>query len=353
MTRLNWKRLFGPSAAFPVLARGVRVYTLWNHVPIIPDSFPQPPVDSSLDKVQLGSWYTMQLIWKLSSDTAETPWIDESEATQALQVLIDYLEKLAAVQPAGHPGVPRQARLVFSLLHVRELKVLVPRFYRLRYHKSKQTLQQEVFITRRAFVNALQEQFDLSDVAMQSTSLANAFDHYDRSQHSRGWIIINLSRALLVGVNDKAVQILINLIQRRDIDAARHRISLDRYDDVLGRLSLWNSTQEIGETMDQLESMVINGNKAISGQVLLALILALMGIVLSIYSVLQPKNWQSTVSISLGILFLAALFSWFYARFGAKLWFLLGILAIAATLLFDIAALWLGPLMHFLSQIHL
>lgn len=352
MFRRSWKRFFGPSAAFPVLARGVSVYTIWNHAPAIPDTFTLPPMDSLQKVEKLGSWYTIQLVWKPSSAMAETPWIDASEAAQALPVLSDYLEKLAAIQPAGHPG-KAQARPVFYLLHVRELKVLVPRFYRLRYHKSKQTLEEEVLLTRRAFVEELQGQHDLLDDTMQSTSLASAFDHYDRSLHSRGWIIISLSRALLLGVNDKAVQILINLIQRRDIDSARHRISPDRYDDVLGRLSIWSSSQEVGETMDQLGNMIDNGNIAINGQVLLSLVLTLMGVVLSIYSILQPKDWQTQLWISLGILFGASLFFWAYARFGARIWMLLGLLAIVATVLFDTAALWFGPLMHILSRIHL
>lgn len=353
MSRHGWKRLFRPSPAFPVLARGVSIYTLWNHAPVIPDTFNLPPLESLRNVDKIGSWYAMQLIWKPPAGTNEAPWIDASEVAQAFPVLIDYLDKLAAIQPASHPGPNRQARPVFFLLHVRELNVVVPRFYRLRYRRSKKTLQEEILTTRRAFVEELQGQYDLLDDAMQDTSLANAFDHYDRDQHGRGWIIISLSRALLVGVNDRAIKILIGLVQRRDVDPAGQGIYLDRYDDVLGRLSIWNSTQEIGETMDQLESMVINGNKAISGQVLLALILALMGVVFAIYSVLQPDNWQRQSGISLGILFIAALFSWFYARFGARLWFILGVLAIVATALFDTATFWIGPLMRLLSFLHL
>jgi len=353
MSRHGWKRLFPPSTAFPVQVRGISVYTLWNHAPTIPDTFTRPPLDSLLNGVKIGSWYTLQLIWKPTSDTAETPWIDTSEATQAFPVLIDYLDKLAAIQPADHAGATGQARPVFYLLHVRELNVPVPRFYRLRYRKSKKTVQQEVFITRRAFVQELQEQFDLLDNDVQDAMLASAFDHYDRDLHSRGWVIINLTRALLAGVSDKAVQILIGLIQRRDIDAQGQGISLDRYDDVLGRLSLWNSTMEIGETMDQLESMVINGNKAINGQVLLALVLTLIGVVLSIYSILQPKNWEVQLWISLGILFLATLFFWCYTRFGAIFWFWLGILAIAATVLLDTAVFWFDRFIHLFAHLRL
>lgn len=333
MSRHGWKRHLRPSTAFPVLARGVSVYTLWNHAPTISDTFAHPPLDSLLNGTKIGPWYTLQLIWKPSSDIAETPWIDASEAKQALPVLIDYLDKLAAIQPADHPGAARQSRPVFYLLHVRELKVPVPRFYGLRYRKSEQTVQQEVFTTRRASVQELQEQFDLLDNDVQDAMLASAFDHYDRDLHSRGWVIINLTRALLVGVSDKAVQILIGLIQRRDIEARGQGISLDHYDDVLGRLSLWNSSLEIGETMDQLESMVNSGNKAINGQVLLALVLTLIGVVLSVYSIVQPKNWETQLVVSLVILFIASLFFWCYARFGAILWLVLGFLAIAATVL--------------------
>lgn len=347
-----------PSPAFPVLARGVSVYTLWNHTPDIPDTFYRPPLDSVRNEEKIGSWYTIQLIWKPPGPDGddETPWIDASEPSQAFPVLIDYLDKLAAIQPADHTGANGQARPLFYLLHVRELNVLVPHFYRLRYRRSKEMQQKEVLTTRRGFVTELQGQYDLLNDAMQYTSLADAFDHYDRDQHgrgSRGWIVISPSRALLVGVSDKAVRIFISLIQRRDLDVQGHGIYLDRYDDVLGRLSNWNSIQEIRETMDQLEDMVSNGNKAISGQVLLALILALMGVVFAIYSVLQPDNWQRQSGISLGILFIAALFSWFYARFGARLWFILGVLAIVATALFDTAVFWLGPLMRLLSFLHI
>ncbi len=347
--RQGWIRFFRPSVAFPVLARGVSVYTLWNRAPVIPDSFPLPPVETLRYGEKLGSWYAIHLIWKPTSDTAETPWIDTSETTQAFPVMLDYLDRLAAAQATSDQDATQQARSVFQLLHVRELKVQVPRFYRLRYHKSKKTLQQEVFYTRRAFVLALQEQFGLLVDGTQDESLASAFDHYDRDLHSRGWIIINLLRALLVGVSDKAARILVNLLQRRDIDSPGQGISLDHYDDVLGRLGLWNSTQEIGDTLDQLESMVINGNKAINGQVLLSLVLALMGVVLSIYSILQPKNWEVQLWVSLGLLFIASLFFWCYAHFGATVWFLLGVLAIAVTLLLDTKALWLGPLMYLLS----
>lgn len=353
MYRYGWKLFSRPSEAFPVLARGVSVYTLWNHAPTFPDAFPQPPPDSFRVPEKIGSWYTIRLNWQPGSDDAETAWIDTAKAVQALLVMIDYLDKLAAAQPPDDVGGTQQARPVFSLLHVRELLVLVPRFYRLRYHISKRALQEEVLTTRRAFVEELQRQFDLQDNAMQDTSPAIAFKHYDRDLHSRGWIIINLPCALLVGVSDKTAQILINLIQRRDIDATNRGISLERYDDVLGRLGLWDSSQEIGETMDKLSSMIANGNIAINGQVLLTLVLTLIGVVLSIYSILQPKNWQTQLWISLGILFVASLFFWCYARFGARIWVYLGMLAIVVTLVLDTMVLWLSPLMHLLSLLHL
>jgi hypothetical protein len=122
---------------------------------------------------------------------------------------------------------------------------------------------------------------------------------------------------------------------------------------VLGRLGVWNSSQEIGETMDQLGDMINSGNKAINGQVLLTLLLTLIGVLLSIYTIVLPQNWQVQLWISLGILFIASLFFWCYTRFGAAIWVLLGMLAIAVTLILDTAALWLNPLMHLFSLLHL
>ncbi len=347
------KRSFQRTAAFPILARSVSVYTLWNRAPVFTDSFPRPPVEILQRPQKIGSWCAIQLTWKPASNTDETPWIDKAETEQALSIMLDYLDQLAAAQPVGKPGEAQQARLVFKLLHVRELQVQVPRFYRLRYRKSKDALQQEVFYTRRAFVLALQGQSGLLAGNTQEESLASAYDHYDRDLHSRGWIIINLTRALLVGVSENTVRILVNLIQRNDIDASRPGISPNRYDEMLGRLGVWNSSQEIGDTMDQLGSMIANGNIAINGQVLLTLVLTLIGVVLSIFAIVQPKNWQVQLWISLGILFMASLFFWGYARFGARIWVLLGLLAIAAALILDTMALWLAPLMHLFSLLHL
>jgi hypothetical protein len=353
LRRRGRKRSFQRTEAFPVLARSVSVYTLWNRTPVFPDSFPSPPVEILQRPQKIGSWYAIHLTWKPASNTDETPWIDKAETERAFSIMLDYSDQLASAQPAGKPGEARPAKLVFKLLHVRELQVQVPRFYRLRYRKSKDTLQQEVFYTRRSFVLALQEQASLLAGNTQEESLASAYDHYDRDLHSRGWIIINLTRALLVGVNENTVRVLVNLIQCNDIDASRPGISPNCYDEMLGRLGIWNSSQEIGETMDQLGSMISNGNIAINGQVLLTLVLTLIGIVLSIYSIVQPKNWQVQLWISLGILFVASLFFWGYARFGARIWVFLGLLAIAAVLILDTITLWLAPLMRLLSQLHI
>lgn len=355
--RRDRKHSFRRTPAFPVLANNVSVYTLWNRAPVIPDSFPQPAVEiwRSGDKIgaKIGSWYTIQLMWKAPSGSDETSWIDKDKTIQTLSVMLDYMDRLAAAQPAGEADATQQAWPVFKLLHVQDLYVQVPRFYRSRYHISKDDLQLEIFYTRRSFVRALQEQYGLLAGDTQEESLASAYDHYDRDLHSRGWIIINPTHALLVGVSEQAARNLINLVQRRDIDAASRGISLERYDDVLGRLAIWNSSQEIGETMDQLSNMIDNGNIAINGQVLLTLVLTLVGVLLAAYTIVSPPNWQVQLWISLGILFAASLFFWGYARFGASTLVLLGMLAIAATLLLDTAGLWLAPLMHLLSLLHL
>jgi len=313
-------RFFHPQTLFLIKARGLHVYILWNRTPTIPDSFYRPPSEILQSKERLGSWYAIHLIWKPTSNTAETPWLDTPETMQAFPVMLDYLDRLAAVQLTNNPDKTQLAQPVFQILHIRELKVLIPHFYRLRayrlrQHKSMEKLQQEILYTRRAFVDELQENFHLLGEDTQDGLSVSAFDHYDRDLHSRGWIIINPSRALLVGVNDKAAPILANLLQRRDIDQSGQSISPDHYEDMLGRLGLWNSTQEIGETIDQLEIMVTKGRKSTDGQILLSLVLALIGTVLALYSILQSKNWEQQLWISLWLLFLTSLFFWFYARF--------------------------------------
>src|SRR5690242_74857 len=130
LRRRGKKRSFHRTAAFPILTRGVAVYTLWDRAPVFPEAFPRPPIEILQRPEKIGSWYAIQLVWKPTSSAEETPWIDTAETEQALALMLDYIDRLSAAQPTGETGGESQARPVFRLLHVRELQVQVPRFYR-------------------------------------------------------------------------------------------------------------------------------------------------------------------------------------------------------------------------------
>lgn len=333
-------RLFHPPTPMPLVARGVIVYALWDRPPIIPASLASFHSEMKQDGDSFGSWYMIRCLWQLGSTPTSKP-IDESEAINALTTMVNYVDALAEAQANGQ-GNDSGAQLVYQLLQIQEIKVSVPRFYRLRefrphYHISKEEMQQGNVNRRRGFVDILQEQFHLRGEDMYLDLVPpSTFGHYNQDTHSKGWIVLNPERALLIGVDTSSLHIFAGLVQRRDIDQAKQQkgIALDRYDDVLGRLRLWNAAQDIKETVDQLADLASSGQKATDGVVLLSLALAIIGILVAVYSLLHFSALQ--LRGTFGLLALASILFWRYAHNGKTYWLFLGLLSIVCALLLDI-----------------
>ena len=333
-------RFFHPFTPFPIMIRGVIVSALWNRPPVIPASLASLPSEMKQSVGSFGSWYTTNFAWYSHNVTTPKPYIDESEATNALSIMVNYVEAIADAQ-ATVLGSNTGVELVYQLLQIQEINVKVPRLYRLRttrlhYHMNKQEMQQAMINRRRVFVRTLQKHFHLLKEDTLNGVLPSTFGHYDRNTKSGGWIVLNPVRALLIGVDTSNARILAGLLQRRDIDQTKQLrgIALDRYDDVLGRVSLWNAAQDINETVDQLTSLASSGQKSTDGQVLLSLTLAIIGILVA----LTPTLQFSTIHLwgTFGLLSLASILFWRYAHSGRAFWLLLGLLSIVCTVLLDI-----------------
>ena len=178
--------------------------------------------------------------WRLTSDASPEPWIDETEIIDALATMIRYIDELAAAQ-ASNRGNNQRAQPVYELLHVREVKLKISplfrlRTYRLHYHMDKKDMQQAIINVQRAFVFSLQKCFHLLEEDISSGIMPSTFGHYDRNTHSRGWIVLNPVRTLLVGVGRSDVYTFAGLLQHRDIDPTQqqkglHLIVMTMYSD--------------------------------------------------------------------------------------------------------------------------
>jgi hypothetical protein len=340
-------RLTYPREDFPVQARGIAVYTLWNRPPAFsPTAPPSLPPEIWLRERTLGSWYTLHLAWKPSTNTSDEALLSLEETKEAYRALLTYVDTLVNTQDASGVGI-QPAQPIYQILHVRELQSQIPRFYRLRTRQDQNTQQQEVFNARRRFVNELRDYFDLQKEDAQNNWFPTTYEHYDRNTRTRGWIIINPSRALVAGVSDREARILAGQIQHRDTDPSGQQkgIAANRYEDVLGRIGLWNSTQDIGETVTQLEVLVASGQKSTDGQVLLNLALAAIGILLTLAPTFQLASWQLLTALAL--LSLSSILFWFYARSGNVAWLRIGLLILVATLILDTATAWYQPVIQF------
>ncbi len=118
---------------------------------------------------------------------------------------------------------------------------------------------------------------------------------------------------------------------------------------MLGRVALWNGTQDIAETVGQLGALVQSGQKSIDGQALLNFALAAIATLLAIIALPHQINfWQIG---SLGLIVIASLLFWRYARNGHLRWLWLGMLIIVAALVLFVVSSWPCAILHFLSQL--
>jgi hypothetical protein len=120
------------------------------------------------------------------------------------------------------------------------------------------------------------------------------------------------------------------------------------------RIMQWNATNDIFETVNHLENIVESSKKSTDGQVMLNFALATIGVLLTLFALPLLGSWQIAALLLLAG---ASISFWLYARNGAILWQLLGLLLFATAVIVAFAPLWLLPLFHFLigwiTKIHL
>lgn len=338
---------------FPVKGRGIALYGLWNQAPLLSDDVLQPLPDVSERHYRLGSWYATHLVWQSADRENSRPWLTATEVLDAYNVLLHRLDTLEAVNKQNIPAGTTPACLAYRILCIQELKAQKLPLYRLRPLRGGKELKQAEFDAQEAFVEELQRQFGLAGEDPLTGWVANRFTHYDRNSQRKGWIVVNPQRALVAGVGATEARTLVSLIQMRDIDRTGKQggIIAERYEDVLGRIAMWNGTQDVAETVSQIEDLVESGKKSIDGQVLLNIALASLGILLTLVPSLHLVTWQ--VAGSFGIILVASLLFWLRARSGHALWLVLGLLLMVAAFLLASAPLWFYPLLHFFSGLHL
>ncbi|HVB24893.1 MAG TPA: hypothetical protein VNG51_23350 [Ktedonobacteraceae bacterium] len=342
-----------PGSDFSVKGRGIALYGLWNQALLLPEDGPQSSPEVWERHHRLGIWYATHLAWQSAGQENSQPWLAATEVLDACNVLLHRLDTLEAVNKRNTPAGTTPACIAYRILCIQELKTQKLHLYRLRPLRRGKEIKQAEFDVQEAFVEELQRQFGLVGEDPQTGWAANRFTHYDRNSQRKGWIVVTPQRSLVAGVGTIEARTLASLIQTRDIDRTgkQEGIIAERYEDVLGRIAIWNGTQDIAETVSHLEDLVESGKKSIDGQVLLNIALASLGILLTLSPSLHLITWQ--VAGSFCIILVASLLFWLRARSGHALWLALGLLLMAAAFLLASAPLWFYPLLHFLSGLHL
>jgi hypothetical protein len=110
------------------------------------------------------------------------------------------------------------------------------------------------------------------------------FDHFDRAQKRRGWIVIAPTLALVAGTGSDQVETLATLIQARDTRLNGSGLLAERFEAVQGRVAQWNSTQDVYEAVSQLETLIEGGRWTTDGQLWLNFALAALGVLLALYA---------------------------------------------------------------------
>ncbi|MFL5666524.1 MAG: hypothetical protein ACJ8BW_35025 [Ktedonobacteraceae bacterium] len=225
-----------------------------------------------------------------------------------------------------------------------------PRLYRLHSRKRARAIKQVEMDSREAFVERLQRRFGLVEEDSGTGWVPGRFIHYDRANRRNGWIVVSPQRALVARVGSSEARILASLIQPRDTDFSGKRggITTDRFEDVLGRIALWNGIQDIAEAVGQLEDLVESGKRTIDGQFFISVALAAIGVLLALFAYPHLNPWQLTALILLAG---ASGSFWFHTRYKTSFWIWIGWLLFVAALVAVFASSWVLSWFHSLLQL--
>lgn len=338
-----------PESDFPVRGRGIALYGLWNRAPLLSDDLPQPSPEVWERHHRLDLWYATHLIWQSAREGNSQPWLAATEVLDAFNILLHRLDKLEEANKQNIPSGTTPACLVYRILCMQELKPQKLHLYRLRPLRRGKEIKQAEFDVQEAFVEELQRQFGLVGEDPQTGWAANRFTHYDRNSQRKGWIVVTPQRALVAGVGATEARTLASLIQPRDTDRTGKQggIVPERYEDVLGRIGLWNGTQDVAETVSHLEDLVESGKRTIDGQFFISVALATIGVLLAVFAYPHLNSWQIA---GLFLLAGASASFWFHTRYKTSFWIWFGLLLFMAALVAAFASSWVLSWYHSLLQ---
>jgi hypothetical protein len=314
----------------PVQGRSIALYGLWNRSPLLPEHLLRS-ADVWERHRSLGLWYATHLVWLPDRQGNSQHWLTATEILDAFNILLKRLNELEAANRQDPPTGTTPPCLVYRIFVLEEVKAQKLHLYRFHPFWQGKQMKQAEFDVQEAFVEELQRQFGLVGEDPQTGWAANRFTHFDRYNRRKGWLVVHPQCALVAGVGATEARTLASLIHRRDIDCVGKQkgILADRYEDALGRIATWNSTQDIAETVSQLEDLVESGKRTVDGQFFISIALATIGVLLALFAYPHLNPWQVAGSILLAG---ATGAFWLHTRYKTRFWIWSGLLLILAAL---------------------
>jgi hypothetical protein len=340
---------------FSVAVRDISLYILWERNSTPPNAFLTQPttITTGMARIgvwlpgHIGLWQATHLIWQPTILGQAPPLIEAQEAKCAAAKLVslstsDVVRGNASVKPS------------YLILHIKEVYTPRPLRYHFSSEKAKAAIERSIIDVQESFVEDLQRQWELGHSHVHNEWQPSKVSHYDRETQRRGWIVLSPTHALVVGVNDEQVRILASLIQPRDTSVLQGNMGIgsERYQDVLGRVVQWNSTQDSFEAVAHLESLITSGRKSTDGQVLLNLALAFIGILIAAFTSSTVAGLHTIQIVSLILLIVASVLFGLYARSGRFLYQTLGWFLSIAALLLAFASSWFSTLFNAIIRFH-
>ncbi|GLV54732.1 hypothetical protein KDH_15790 [Dictyobacter sp. S3.2.2.5] len=308
-----------------VKGRGLSLYILWRRSSAISPVLPEHDAIWS-HQTPVNLWMVTQCQWTPDVQAADA-WLSLTSLLEGCDALHSYL---ATVRQSLND-------VAYVILHLEETQVNVPadvvRSMRKQKQHRKRALIESMDGAVEEMLDLLQQRLRLNENALEQGWAPGRFIHFDRETGRRGWLIVSPREAIAVRLSVQQIYNFSSLLQPQDIewpDQQEARISAQRYGPFYERVMQWNATNDIFETVAQLEAIVEDSQKSTDGQLWLNFALAGIGVLLSLFSISQ-FSWFPILAIS--GLAIASIFHALYARSGKYPFQVAGWLFFAASLL--------------------
>ncbi|GHO86336.1 hypothetical protein [Dictyobacter formicarum] len=308
-----------------VKGRGLSLYILWKRSSEVTPALPAHDAIWS-HQTPVNLWMVTRCQWMPDPQAADE-WLPLTSLMEGCDVLHAYLEDARQTLK----------EVAYIILHLEETQVKVPadvvKSMRKQKQYRKRALIESIDGAIEEVLDMLQQRLRLNESALEQGWAPGRFTHFDRETGQRGWLIVSPREAIAVRLSIQQIYNFTSLLQPQDIERTGQqeaRISSQRYSSFYERVMQWNATNDIFETVAQLESIVEDGQRSTDGQLWLNFALAGIGVLLSLFSLSQLRWLQISALSGLG---LASIFHACYARFGKYPLQVLGWLCFALSLL--------------------